>query len=115
MRGNTRFYRLLRLAVAGLLGVNSLNPSAWAALAASDQPALARRQLAVESLSVPSDWGHVTDTWQPDGHPPKGFIVHLQDLHTHPQAQAHLSELIGYLHEQYGLDLVALEGAEGHP
>lgn len=53
------------------------------------------------------------ERWQPSGGQPKGLVIHIQDLHTHPEAQHHLSELIGYLHGTLGIKLVALEGAEG--
>ena len=65
------------------------------------------------SLTLPEDLGTVEEIWKPTDHIPTGLVIHIQDLHTQPEAQRHLSELIGYLHEQLGIQLVALEGAEG--
>ena len=67
----------------------------------------------VGSLTVPESLGQIIERWQPTDQPATGLVLHLQDLHAHPEAQRHLSELIGSLHEQLGTQLVALEGAEG--
>ena len=69
--------------------------------------------LDVSRLRIPETLGHVVEAWQPSNQVPNGLIVHLQDLHVQESAQTRLSELIGYLHERFGLQLVALEGADG--
>ena len=65
------------------------------------------------ALTIPDELGYLLDTWQPEDGRPEGFVVHLQDLHTQPEAQGHIAELIGRLHEHLGIRLVAVEGAEG--
>ncbi|MBN1587152.1 MAG: hypothetical protein JW937_06970 [Candidatus Omnitrophica bacterium] len=44
-------------------------------------------------------------------------IIHIQDLHTHGEAQLNSANILKYLVEQYGADLICSEGAEGwvHP
>lgn len=106
--------RLLCAVVALVFMLTSVPlPQVWAATTSTQPPQLDLHQLDLKAFSVPAEWGYVTQVWQPQDHPPRGLIVHLQDLHTHAQAQQHVSELIGFVHEHYGLDLVALEGAGG--
>ena len=62
---------------------------------------------------MPEEWGYVVETWTPTDQRPAGLVIHLQDLHVHPEAQANLSQLIGHLHDRLGIQLVGVEGAEG--
>jgi hypothetical protein len=55
----------------------------------------------------------VVERWQPPAQIPKGFILHLQDLHTHYGAQRTIVALIDALHRSTGVSLVALEGDAG--
>ena len=41
------------------------------------------------------------------------FIFYIEDAHAILDAQDHIQDLIGYLHREYGVRLVALEGGEG--
>src|SRR3989338_1013545 len=70
-------------------------------------------KLDLESVTVPEEWGYVMETWTPTDQRPAGLVIHLQDLHVHPEAQANLSQLIGHLHDRLGIQLVGVEGAEG--
>lgn len=88
-------------------------PTTTAPAESSDITSRHLAQLDLSSLTIPEQLGRVVETWQPQGQVPNGLVIHLQDLHTHPGAQQNLSELIGYLHDQFGVELVALEGAEG--
>ena len=95
-------------------------PTAAAQISSSQPAALDLAHLDVASLTVPDTLGHVVERWQPSPNSelstlnsPAKLVIHLQDLHTHAEAQQHLSELIGYLHDHLGVSLVALEGAAG--
>ncbi len=94
-------------------------PSGWAApttstpRSGSRAPSLNLADLDLDTLHVPEPLGWVTETWQPPGQAPDALVIHLQDLHAHPDAQTRLSELIGYLQDTLGITLVAVEGAEG--
>jgi hypothetical protein len=110
--------RAFSISLAVILASSSLPSTALAAPRASgfsskvDRAPLTLDQLDLTSITVPEDVGWVTETWQPS-QTPTALVVHVQNLHTHPEAQQHLSKLIGHLHEQLGIQLVALEGAEG--
>ena len=114
-----RRLRAFCCALAFIIASSSVPPTALAASrvsafsSMSDRPTLDLAQLDLASITVPEEAGWVVETWQPVEQVPKALVVHIQDLHTHPVAQRHLSELIGYIHAQLGLQLVALEAAEG--
>lgn len=77
-------------------------------------------------LSIPENLRHLVEVYRPEpalqatgqreavgvsaGVSPQRLIIHLQDLHTHPQAQRAIAELIEVLHATTGVSLVALEG-----
>ena len=42
------------------------------------------------------------------------LVIHIQDAHVNEEAQRNIGNLIKYLHEHHGVDLVAVEGASGH-
>ncbi len=71
------------------------------------------RELDLRSLTIPPELGVVVDSWQPEDRPPEAVVIHLQDLHTHAEAQAHLSELLDHVTTRFDVRTVALEGAEG--
>jgi len=120
-RTTTTWQRQLCFTLALALCLTSFPPpsSVWAAGHApltaipSDPRAFNLAQVDLASLSVPERLGDVIERWQPPGRMPRAFIIHLQDVHTHPEAQQHLSQLIDDLHTRLGVQLVGVEGADG--
>lgn len=106
-----------RGALSGLLSlalVLTQCPVSAPAKAEASTPVVEPTRLApldLKTFSVPEALGYVVETWQPPH--PVGTIFHIQDLHTHVDAQTKIATLIAYLHGAYGIDTVALEGAEG--
>ena len=113
------FTRLTRVVVAVALACAHCpaTPELWASPTDSGPPRgthhlpLDPVHLDLDALTVPDSLGYVEEVWQPHDRAPDGVIIHIQDLHTHPEAQEHIADLLGYLHETYGLSLVTLEGA----
>src|SRR3989338_3059353 len=66
-----------------------------------------------DRFTIPEQLGHIVERWMPTDTAPTQYVIHLQDLHTQAAAQRTLSDLIGYLHDKFGITSVALEGAEG--
>ena len=98
-------HRVLCRVVALVMAVTSVPPTpVWAAPSAP---------LDLHRLTIPDRLGYLDEVWQPDEGPPQGIVIHIRDLHVHPEAQQHISELLGYLHDRYGVELVAVEGAAG--
>lgn len=62
------------------------------------------------NISIPQDLGNITQTFQ--GSSDK-LVIHIQDLHTHYEAQDKEAKIIEYLMDKYGVNLVCVEGAEG--
>ncbi|MBN1587736.1 MAG: hypothetical protein JW937_09975, partial [Candidatus Omnitrophica bacterium] len=67
----------------------------------------------ISAFTVPETAGRVVDTFSPQGTAPKRTLIHIQDLHTHSEAQANISALLQDLNQHYGVDLVFMEGAAG--
>jgi len=117
VRTTPAWQRVLSFAVALTLGVTSFPPlpTAWSQPPAAHAPvATAPSTQPLASLvTIPEHLGEVVEAWQPPDRAPAAVVFHLQDLHTHPEAQRHIAELIGHLHNQLGISLVAVEGADG--
>src|SRR3989338_3151532 len=64
-----------------------------------------------EKLVIPEELGSIQAEHRAgDGRP---YVVYIQDAHAILDAQTKIEKLIGYLQEEYGFGLVALEGGEG--
>ncbi|MDD5634907.1 MAG: hypothetical protein PHW46_06500, partial [Candidatus Omnitrophica bacterium] len=61
-------------------------------------------------FSIPENLGEVRDIRTAD---PGKVIIHIQDAHCNYSCQNSITDMIGYLCDTYGIDLVALEGASG--
>jgi len=70
-------------------------------------------QLDLSALHIPERFGRITESWQPEQGPPRGLILHIQDLHTHPSTQFAIADLIDRFHRELGVRLVMSEGAAG--
>ena len=63
------------------------------------------------ALSIPGSLAYVTDAFFPhDPSAPPDYIL-IQDVHRHPEVQAHIADLILHGYEQWGVRKVFLEGA----
>ncbi|MFH1996394.1 MAG: hypothetical protein ABIJ27_05265 [Candidatus Omnitrophota bacterium] len=69
------------------------------------------RTVDVENLKIPARLGEVKDVL-----PGKSArtIIHIRDAHCNYSAQRSIADLIGYLNDTYGIDLVGLEGGSGN-
>ena len=69
------------------------------------------------TLLIPDHLGHKVEVFQPESpahtHLPVRVVIHLQDIHTHPDAQKALAELIDLFHQSSGVSLIAMEGGSG--
>ncbi|MFC1623747.1 glycoside hydrolase family 15 protein [Candidatus Omnitrophota bacterium] len=69
----------------------------------------------LSSIYIPATLGRVTEAYE--GPRVQGekdrLIVHIQDLHTNPEAQLNLASILELLIKDYDLDLVCSEGADG--
>ena len=65
----------------------------------------------IASIYIPDTIGKVVDSYtSPDS---KGTIIHIQDLHTNPEASFNLASILEILIKDYNLNLVCSEGASG--
>lgn len=85
----------------------------WAQPAVQGQAVSAMPVMKVltEKLEIPEDLGSIQAEHRAgDGSP---YVVYIQDAHAILDAQTKIEKLIGYLQDEYGIGLVALEGGEG--
>jgi hypothetical protein len=86
----------LILSVAVTLTSAPMAPSAWAATPPTF-PANAPFEFGhvhADALSVPENLGRIVEWNQPADRSPNGLVIHIQDLHTHAEAQSNISRLI---------------------
>jgi phosphoglucomutase len=65
----------------------------------------------VSDFVIPYTAGRITDAKCYDS---KKVVIHIQDLHCHPEVQRNIAKIISLLDEKYGLPKVYLEGAIGN-
>ncbi|MBN1587652.1 MAG: hypothetical protein JW937_09555 [Candidatus Omnitrophica bacterium] len=65
----------------------------------------------VNTLALNPEFGQITERHSTPN--ATRFILHLQDLHTHAEAQFNASQVLKGLVQEHGLRLVCLEGAAG--
>jgi len=66
--------------------------------------------LDVETFTIPAHLGDVRYSFKGDA---DKIVVHIQDAHSNPFAQHKISDIINYLTEEYGIEMVNLEGGAG--
>ena len=66
----------------------------------------------LSQIHIPSELGRVTDVYQAPKDDSR-LVVHIQDLHTNPEAQLNLASILELLLKDYKLGLVCSEGADG--
>jgi len=64
-------------------------------------------------IHVPSEFGRVIEVYQNPDQDNSKVVVHIQDLHTNPEAEFNLSNILETLLKDYKLGLVCSEGADG--
>ena len=70
----------------------------------------------ISQIHIPAELGRVIDVYnaEPIAHSAKDkLIVHIQDLHTNPEAELNLARILELLLKDYNLGLVCSEGADG--
>ncbi|HAZ10718.1 MAG TPA: hypothetical protein DCY56_06400 [Candidatus Omnitrophica bacterium] len=65
----------------------------------------------IANIYINDTLGKVIDSYTPPD--PKGTIIHIQDLHTNPEASLNLANILEILIKDYDLNLVCSEGATG--
>lgn len=82
----------------------------WA-VAGPPQPVPASGQIRnLSELKIPEEWGTVRELRSKNSGKP--FVIYIQDAHGVYDAQQNIQNLIQYLSQQYGVNLIALEGAK---
>ncbi|MFH0839111.1 MAG: hypothetical protein V1893_02890 [Candidatus Omnitrophota bacterium] len=61
-----------------------------------------------DQITIPEAYGKIVETFNGDS---DKLVVHIQDLHTNPEAQRNLSQIIDYFIDNYGVKLLGVEGA----
>ncbi|MBN1871354.1 MAG: hypothetical protein JW800_02160 [Candidatus Omnitrophica bacterium] len=69
------------------------------------------KELNVDTFSLPEYLGHIKDSCK--GNASKKVVIHIQDAHCNYAAQHKISDIIEYLHNEYGIDTINLEGGKG--
>ena len=67
-------------------------------------------ELDIETFTIPAHLGDIKYTHKGNS---GRFIVHIQDAHCNRFAQHRISDIIEYLNEEYGLNIINLEGGSG--
>lgn len=62
-----------------------------------------------DNLKIPKSFGSIKERFEAEGE--NTLIIHIQDTHTSYSAQKHLSKILKYLSDNYGIDVVGIEGA----
>ncbi len=101
----TSWFRQIALILAIALPLTQLAPYAEAY-----SPSISDFSSPTLPFSIPAELGYVTQSFQSKN---GKFIVHLQDAHGSISAQRQLAEIVKYLHQQFDVELLLLEGAEG--
>ncbi|NQT45908.1 MAG: tetratricopeptide repeat protein, partial [Candidatus Omnitrophica bacterium] len=78
-------------------------------VAVDDGASLPPSQISIDDVTIPQEYGQITETYKGDDR----LVIHIQDLHTHTEAQDLTTKIIAHLKENYKIDTIFHEGAEG--
>ena len=67
----------------------------------------------IQHFSIPDSLGKTTDSFVPLSGRTTPLLIHIEDAHAHFATQSKIREILNYLHRQYGVDAVFIEGASG--
>ena len=102
------------------IGGDLLLCDSWAAKAAPGLPSVGPEDaggpsplkiLNADTFTIPQELGYVQEAIQVPG--AERTVIHIQDAHCNYAAQRQISEILGYLISEYGIDYVNCEGGEG--
>ncbi len=86
--------------------------SLWAQSASAQIQSLPKSTNAMsKGVRIPDTLGSIQDVHWSEGS--ERFVVLIQDAHAIQDAQSNIQQLIHYFQENYGIDMVAFEGAQG--
>lgn len=74
------------------------------------EPAPERTGINADFIAIPKELGEVLRSYEGSQ---RGLVVHIQDAHSNFEAQRHIGEILKYLSETQGLQLVNVEGGSG--
>ena len=63
-----------------------------------------------QEIEIPSRLGTIQKR---NSESPSSLVIHIQDAHGHFEGQKHTKEILKHLKDQYGIDLIFIEGATG--
>ncbi|MCX5693489.1 MAG: hypothetical protein NTX47_07435 [Candidatus Omnitrophica bacterium] len=67
----------------------------------------------ISLIHIPAELGRITEVYQNPDAENSRLIVHIQDLHTNPEAEYNLAKILELLLNDYKMGLVCSEGADG--
>ena len=67
----------------------------------------------LSQIHIPAEIGRVIEVYDASNSTENRLIVHIQDLHTNPEGQYNLANILEILLKDYNLGLVCSEGADG--
>ncbi|MCX5693488.1 MAG: hypothetical protein NTX47_07430 [Candidatus Omnitrophica bacterium] len=67
----------------------------------------------ISFIHIPQETGKIAEIYQSPNQDNSRLVVHIQDLHTNPEATLNLARILEILFKDYNLGLVCSEGAEG--
>lgn len=110
--------KVIAVLMAALFTVNYVLADAWAAIDEGKPPyelsgssvVAPNCGLDVETFVVPAHMGEIKQFYLGDG---RRTVVHIQDAHCNVYAQRKIAEIIDYLHKEYGISVLNLEGGSG--
>lgn len=110
------FLKLLSVFTAFSFLMNNMavaEPSAQAYVYSLEQKNMNSVFPNLENLYIPENYGSIIERWIPGKKSSNKLIIHVQDAHCHYEAQHNVARIIETLTREYGIDLVAVEGAVG--
>ena len=113
-RKKNNLLRLLGTFTAITFLLNSIAFSAPAGTVSAYQPSttnILSNNEEIQNLFIPENYGSIVKRWDTEGKDKS--IILIQDAHCHYEAQHNISRILEVLVRDYGIDLVAVEGAEG--
>lgn len=69
------------------------------------------KMLNADTFTIPQELGYIQEAVQVPGS--ERTVIHIQDAHCNYAAQKQISDILGYLTSEYGIDAVNCEGGEG--
>lgn len=114
-----KFKKGIAILMAVLFAAQYVLTDAWAAIDTAKPPYVLKESVApasmtaaldVETFTIPAHIGEIRSSFKGDGN---RIVVHLQDAHCNVFAQKKISEIIDYLHKEYGMSVLNLEGGAG--